>query len=112
MDSLQKLDRMNLDAATRQALANVRPRLNQYLAQARSLAGDAMKDSVNSGDRVLAFSDSFQALEKEMEALTSLITTRSQKAQAESAAASSRAQVSIAIALALSAAVLLQPASS
>ncbi len=107
VESVQKLDQLDLDGATRQALVNVRPRLEQYLAQARALAGDAMKDSVNFRDRMQAFSDSFQALEKEMEALTALIAKRSQAAQAESAAASTRAQVSISIALALSAAVLL-----
>ncbi|HEY0822243.1 MAG TPA: methyl-accepting chemotaxis protein [Ramlibacter sp.] len=107
VESLQKLDRMDLDAATRQALANVRPRMDQYLAQARGLAADALKDFSNSGDRLLAFTASFKALEKEMEALTTLIEQRSRTAQAESAQASATARASISVALALSLAVLL-----
>jgi len=106
-ESLEALEKLQLDAAAREALAKVKPRMALYVKAATTLADHAFRDYADHGAQLEAFGAAFRALESEMQKLTALIEQRARSAQEESAEAATLARTAILVALALSAAVLL-----
>ena len=105
--SLKGLDAIELPAATRTAVANVRPALETYVKQAESVAALAFTDLPAAEAQLAAFSQAFKQVEQEMGALSDQIGTGTRSVQAESETAATLAHWSIVGAALLAAVVLL-----
>jgi methyl-accepting chemotaxis protein len=106
-ESLGSLDRLTLDAATREALAKVLPALTAYVANASSVVDLAFTNHEAAVARMGEFTLAFKQLEKEMDALSEMIEQRSRAIEAESTATSTGAKATILISIAVSSGVLL-----
>ncbi|MEJ8839603.1 methyl-accepting chemotaxis protein [Ramlibacter sp. AN1133] len=103
---LHRLEAMELDAQTKAATAKVRPALDQYLARSKALVALAFTDRNAAIGQMKEFMATFRSLEKEMEALSTLIEQRARAAHEDSGASSHFAKVAIIVSIAVSAVVL------
>ena len=105
--ALEQLEALPLDAETRDALKDVRPALDEYLARATAIVGQAQGDKLGAQAQMGAFMVTFRKVEKEMADLSELIARRSHDIHGKSAQAARLATWSIVAAMLACAAVLL-----
>jgi methyl-accepting chemotaxis protein len=105
--ALQQMELLDLDAATRAAVHDVRPALDQYLGYATTVVSLAFSEQHEAVEKMDAFDASFRKVEKEMGELSQLIAERARTTQAEAVRSADIATTAIALAVLLSLAVLL-----
>jgi methyl-accepting chemotaxis protein len=95
-EAVQALEALPLDAAVRQAVAEVRPALSTYIASASAFIEAAFAGNAVPDDKLTAFQHTFDKLEDQMGALSDLIEERSQATQADGGTLAATAQWTIA----------------
>jgi methyl-accepting chemotaxis protein len=104
-EQIKALESMSLSDEGRQVLGQSKPVLQQYIADARSIVQAAAQNANAAQGRTQAFQQSFVAMEKQMESLSSAIERQVDALNAEAAntVSQTRSTVSLAMLIAMAA---------